>query len=274
MAVVGGWLLKPSLVFPSGGISSSPAVKKGLSGSIRFKSITDFLKEKVDYDISFLWFKRAAVGRLEFLPDGDGYKAVLRAETKGFVGFFTSYRKHLYISHLTYLPEENRFRVSLFERHVIIKDREEKTFNYLDYEKGVYSWKDYKGGRLVEDKSEPIPEGQEYEDILSAFYNFRLGLYGPIQKGRDFQVRTMPEKGRSTIDVSIAGDEEAKKGRRFFGDSFDDRLVYVKVKVPKEIFNSKTGEVSILIDDKILPIHGIVEDYVGFGDVVGVLKKV
>jgi len=114
----------------------------------------------------------------------------------------------------------------------------------------------------------------EYEDILSAFYNFRIGAYGPIKRGRAFKVRTIPEKGKSTIDVDIPDREGAAKSKWLFGRHFDEDLLLVKVRVPKEIFRSKTGEVSILIDDRIVPLQGIVQDYIGFGDVKGILKNV
>ena len=239
-----------------------------------FKTIDDFLGEDVAYDISFLWFKRAAEGRLKFTREGEGYMAVLEAETKGVVGFFTSYRRHRYVSHLSWLPETKKFRVDLFERHVIIGKREEKTYTWLDYDRHMMSWEDYKRGALRENKSEPIPNGVEYECILSAFYNFRMGVFGPVKRGRNFSIRTIPEKGKSTIDVSITTREEALRKRRLFGKAFDPRLFCLSVRVPKEIFRSKTGEVSILFDEELLPVVGVVKDYIGFGDVKGMLKRV
>jgi hypothetical protein len=158
-------------------------------------------------------------------------------------------------------------RTSLFERFVIIGKQEEKTMTRLDYGSMSVSWQDYKNGKLAEETSEPVPEGTEYEDILSAFYNFRLGVYGPASTGRSFQVKTIPEKGQSVIDVNIPGEEEAEDMKRLFGLHYDERLIYVKVRVPKEIFKSKNGEVYIWVDDRIAPVKGIVKDYVGFGDV-------
>lgn len=273
MAILAGWLVRPRLVLsaPHKSIPVMKGSKKKRSAA--FKTIDYFLHENVNYDISFLWFRKAAVGSLKFEREGDGYKAVLEAETRGVVGFFTSYRKHRYVSHLSYMPERDKFLVSLFERYVIIGKRVEKTFTWLDYDSRVIGWKDYKNGKVVEDKSEPIPDKVEYDDILSAFYNFRMGVYGPIERGRNFRIRTMPEKGKSSIDVNITTREEAIKKRRLFGDAFDSDLFHLSVRVPKEIFKSRTGEVSILFDEEILPIQGVVRDYIGFGDVRGVLRR-
>lgn len=279
MAAITGWLLRPRVVLSaqeaSQFLKAPPLqnVKKAIT-KLSFKSIDDFLSENVRYDLAFLWFKKAAESKVSFSRDGKGYKAVLEAETKGVVGFFTSHRKHRYVSYLTYFPAENRVRTSVFERTVVIGKRKEETFTYLDYDKKMMEWKDYKKGRLVETKSEAIPDGIEYECILSAFYNFRLGFFGPIEKGRQFAVKTIPEKGRSTIDVDITSDKEALKKRRLFGKYFSKSFYNVNVKVPKDIFKSRSGEVSMLIDEEIVPVHGVVKDYIGFGDIKGRLVNI
>ncbi|MBI5186739.1 MAG: DUF3108 domain-containing protein [Nitrospinae bacterium] len=250
-----------------------PLFAESISDSaIPFKTIDYFFNEKADYDISFLWFDKAAEGSFQFMREDDGFKAVLQAETKGFIGFLTSYRKHVYISHLVYVPEKGKLRARVFERNVVIGDKTERTITYLDYGRRLMEWEDYKGGKLKEKKSQEIPAGMEYEDILSAFLNFRLGVYGPIERERKFSINTIPEKGQAIIDVNILSREAALKLKSMFGKDYREDLMPIKVKVPKEIFKSKTGEVAILMDDRILPIIGVVENYIGFGDIRAVLR--
>jgi hypothetical protein len=104
MAVIAAWFVRPRLVFPETAEGLVPVTGRGAG----FKTIDHFLNEKLDYDISFLWFSKAASGSVTFSREGKGYKAVLQAETKGFVGFFTSYRKHRYVSHLSYIPVKDK----------------------------------------------------------------------------------------------------------------------------------------------------------------------
>ena len=239
----------------------------------RFKTIDHFLNETVRYDIGFLWFTKAASGSLTFRREGEGFAALLEAETKGIVGFFTSHRKHRYVSHMISVPSENRFKISLFERYVTVGSREEKTLTRLDYGAGRMTSTFFKGGEQVEERVEAIPHDVEYEDILSALYNVRIGRYGPLVAGRSFKVLTIPREGKSVIDVEIATPEEAKRRRFLFGSSSSDAFLNARVRVPKEIFESKTGEVALLFDDSILPVHGIVKDYIGFGDIRGTLLR-
>jgi len=236
------------------------------------QSISDFLDERLEYDISFLWFKKAAVGSASFSREGDGYKAVLQAETKGFVGFVTGHRKHVYISHMKFDPEKKKLRTHLFERFVTIRKSEEKTLNWIDYKQRSLAWKDYKEGQLVVERVDSIPEGLEYEDILSAYYNFRLGVFGPAEEGRKFQVNTIPEKGESVIGVNISSEEAAEESRRLFGRGYNETFRHIKVRVPKSIFRSKRGEVDVWIDGRMRPVKGIVKDYVGFGDIRSALS--
>jgi hypothetical protein len=113
---------------------------------------------------------------------------------------------------------------------------------------------------------EPIPEGVDYEDILSAYYNARIGHYGPLEAGRHFQIRTIPSEGESVIDVEFASIHETLRWRRkLMGDS-EERFTAAKIRVPRKIFESKTGEVSALFNEALIPVQGVVKDYIGFGD--------
>lgn len=275
MALLAGWLIRPRLSFPSVSQFIKTPVSLPVKGNdqANLKNIDYFLNEKVSYDIHFLWFTRAAAGSLHFSREGEGFKAILEAETKGFIGFLTFYRKHTYISHMSYLPERNKMRADFFERYVTIGGKAEKTFTWTDYDRRVLIRKDYKREKLVENAEEPIPEGVEYEDILSAFYNVRLGYYGPVRRGRQFIIRSLPSEGVSTIEVNFTTREESIKSSHLFGDKFDADMLSARVKVPRDLFKSKTGEVNILFDDAIVPVYSVVKDYIGFGDIMAVLKK-
>lgn len=275
MVLFTAWLLKPRISFPAGSELVALPVRSALEdkGEVSLKDIDFFLEEKVNYDINFLWFTKAAVGKLYFLREGNGFKAVLEAETRGFIGFLTFYRKHIYISHMSYFPDLKRMRVDFFERYVKVGSSEEKTLTWTDYDRQVLRRKDYKRGSLIENVEEPIPEGVIYEDILSAFYNVRLGYYGPIKRGRQFIVNSLPSDGVSTIEVNFTTKEESLKHRDLFGDKFDENMLGARVKVSKDLFKSKKGEISMLFDDALVPVYGVVEDYVGFGDIMGILKR-
>lgn len=261
MLVFAGWLLRPRLSFPAS-TSSIPSTKgRGGKGGVE-----GFLGEESNYNIALLWFKRAAKGSFRLTREGDGYMAILEVETIGFIGFLTSYRHHIYRSHMSYNPDDGRLRVKLFERYVTIGKRIEKTLTRLDNEAGHMNARFFEKGELVKVLDEPIPEGVIYEDILSAYYNVRLGNYGPLDPGRHFEIRTIPSEGESLIKVEVATDDEAIKWRRKLKIDPGDKIIAATVRVPRKIFESKTGEIKALFNEAIIPVQGVVKDYIGFGD--------
>ena len=263
MLLFAGWLLKPRLAFPARPPTLPPTYK--IIEELE-RSIEGFLDEKFNYDIAFLWFKKAASGSFKLTREGDGYMAILEAETKGFIGFLTSYRRHIYRSHMSYLPDEKKLRVHFFERHVTIGKKVEKTLTRLDNDKGIIQASFFEKGELVRVEDEPIPKGVEYEDILSAFYNARIGHYGPLEAGRHFQIRTIPSEGESVIDVEILSRDEALQWRRDLMEGSEEKFIAAKIRLPRKLFESKKGEVSALFNEALIPVQGVVKNYIGFGD--------
>ena len=262
MLLFAGWLLRPRLSFPAAPPPMPPTkgqrgIKRGPEG---------FLDEESNYNIAFLWFKKAATGSFRLTREGDGYMGILEAETRGFIGFLTSYRRHIYRSHMSYLPDEGNLRVKLFERHVTIGKRVEKTLTHLDNEAGRLNARYFKKGQLVKVVDEAIPDGVVYEDILSAFYNVRLGNYGPLDPGRHFEIRTIPSEGESLIKIDIASQDEALKWHRKLKRGAGEKIIAATVRLPRKLFESKKGEVTALFNEAIIPVQGVVKDYIGFGD--------
>jgi hypothetical protein len=141
---------------------------------------------------------------------------------------------------------------------------------------------DYRGRRFIQRRmnrmgvfiqsEEEIPVGVIYDDFLTAFYNFRRGVYGVIQRGGRYRVRTVPKAGISTIDVEIATEEEEMRFRHGKRDKRGAKYeYYVTVSLDKEITGSRTGRVKGWVSRDLVPIEGTIEDVVFVGDVRGFL---
>jgi hypothetical protein len=256
-----------------GRISSAPGrlalSEAGASGEQDI--ISAFRGEALRYQIEFLWFTPAATGSILFEEEkgNRGYKAILEGRTSGLIGWLTRYRRDIYTSYME-VSDGGRLKPLRFEEDVVIGEKVRKKVYRFDYRAGKLIRRRMNRRGVFIRSEQVIPEGVVYDDFLTAFYNFRLGVYGKIQRGRRYRVRTIPKKGVSTIDVEIATREEEMRRRQRAGDK---RLgeYYVRVFLDKEITKSKTGKVEGWASRDLVPIEGTIEDVVLFGDVHGVL---
>jgi hypothetical protein len=94
---------------------------------------------------------------------------------------------------------------------------------------------------------------------LTAFYNFRNGVYGKLEKGQSYEIPTLPEKANKTLTVQIRTDEEEKAARlienRLFANDF-----LLRVKIPKEIFKRENGEIFFWASKHYIPLENTVKD--------------
>ena len=242
-------------------------------------------EENYLYDVDFIFFKNVAEGILRLRRLNNlSYRAELIAETKGFIGFLTGYRKNYYASEMEYDPARGRFLTRHYTKAVHRGPNISKTTMAIDREARTVQWATTFNGEPLEKGTEPIPGGVTYEDLLSAFFNFRGGGFGPVSKGRHLTVVTLPaydtskeekESGESLVrdfDIRIADPASERRYREIYGREKEKGFL-VLVKVPKELFGQETGEVRVWFDEGLVPVSATVDRAYYFGDVHGTLRK-
>jgi hypothetical protein len=233
-----------------------------------FKSkgdITRFAGETLYYDISFLWFDNAASAKVQFFKERGSYFSTLEASTKGFVGFFTSYRKHFYKTEFEVIDNGETLRPISFLRQVTIGDQAEITRHQFNYITKKHIWSKFLNDEKVETGINDIPADHSFHDILTAFYNVRNSSYGPLKKGNHFKIKTIPEKGHDEISVHISSEQDEEAFRAIEGREKKDELL-LNIIVPKEIFKSTTGELMVWSSTHYIPVETTVKDYILLGD--------
>ncbi len=243
--------------------------------------------ESFTYNIQFLLFTKAAQGRLSIRPiGGRRYRAELTAETKGLAGILMYGRENHYISEMEFDPIRRRFISRLYIKQVRKQAGVERTEAVIDTESGMVKWKYFWREKLYGKGHDPIPEGARVEDLLSGLFNFRIGGLGPVERGRNITLFTLPNyKAKATNEGEDSEEEEFQKFeiriptaeaerayRKWFGRSGEKGLL-VLVKVPKNLFGQETGEVRVWLDPEMVPVATTVEDAIYYGDVYGVLVK-
>jgi len=227
--------------------------------------ITRFEGETLYYDISFLWFDNAASAKVQFFKKRGRYYSTLEASTKGFVGFFTSYRKHFYKTEFEIIDDGKSLRPISFLRQVTIGDQAEITRHQFNYNTRKHTWSKFSNDKEIETGINDIPADHSFHDILTAFYNVRNGSYGPLTKGNHFKIKTIPEKGHDEISVHISSEQEEEAFRVVEGREKKDELL-LNIIVPKAIFQSTTGELMVWSSTHYIPVETTVKDYILLGD--------
>jgi hypothetical protein len=253
--------LKTSALINAQGEYSSFAPK----GDIR-----RFAGETLTFDIDFLFFEKAATAKVQFYEYQGKYFATLSAETKGVVGFFTSYRKHYYKSSFDIVDQGRRVRTHKFERDVIIGKEKERTVHFIDYISRTHFWFLFSGGELKDRSRDLIPEEVIYDDVLASFYNLRNGVYGDLKKGGTYKIDTVPEKSMKSITTYISTEKEQERFRINEERTKNNELL-LKVTVPKDVFKTKTGELVFWTSNHYIPLETTIKDYLLLGDLHGKL---
>lgn len=265
----GGFLLSLSPFSASGALGDLiPTIRQRRSRSIA----ESFSGEELVYEIGFWLFKRVALGRLSFsaTENRGRYLAILETETLGILGWVSRYRVDTYRSIMEETEEGTRLRSLSFEEDVKIGNRNEKRVTQFDYERRKWTTLKWRKNGSIQRIEEDIPPGRFYDDFLTAAYNFRYGVYGPVERGKVYTVPTFPRKGSTSYEVRVASREEEEKRRRS-EKVRDQKEFFLKLKMDAEITHSREGRIEGWLSKDFLPVEGTLKDVLLFGDVRGTL---
>ncbi len=228
--------------------------------------------EKYHYDIAFLWFDRLAEAELNLQPthEPNRWQATLQAQTLGIAAWLTSERAQSYVS-LMQLDKQEGFTSLRHDSNIIKTKQGRKRVRlkrYLfDHEKKIIIQRVNRNGQQKKDLVLPMPSAKP-NDILTAFYNFRQGLYGPLIKGAKYRIPTYSRQVASDIIVDVLADKERPRRPKFPQDG-----LLLKVQIDKEVFDTDNGIVYVWLDEQGRPAQVVVEDVIGMGDVRCTLQK-
>jgi len=256
-----GWFCLCLLLASVGSAVAAPAVAPKVT-------IDSWVGEALVYDIAFLWFDRIAEGQLAVSPGPrpGTYRALLEARTLGVAAWVTSDRVQRYESLMETGPD-GHLR-SLTHESRIIKGPEGKRKDrgkryQFNHGKGEVSYARTRDG--VPGAAEILPiTGIPPADILTAFFNFQAGVYGPLAPGGKYRISALAKKGVGWIEAEVLPERRwpAK-------EYFPKNGTLVKVRVDPEVFETKDGILYIWFDQALRPERGIVENVIGLGSIYG-----
>ncbi len=264
-------MIRKRRLLPSLGLlflSLLPGVSWGTNGADSIGQ--KFSGEVIKYQVGFWIFFPVGGGVADFRNLGYGkYMLSHEGQAQGFVGWLTSYRREIYRSTMRTINNGRRLIPLRFEEHSIIGEWFRKKTTVYDYAARKVFMEVEKEGEKSREEIE-IPVGTLYDDPVTAFYNLRSGVYGKVEPGREFLVRTLPEKGKEEIRFIVASKEETEILRAKETEKAGKDL-FVRIVLDREMWGKKKGELEIWFSKDLVPISGVVKDIRFFGDIRGKL---
>jgi hypothetical protein len=226
--------------------------------------------EDLWYEISVLYFIKAAVGRVSFQRTArpGHFRAIAEAHAVGFVGWATNYRKVGFYSDLAVMDQGGTPRLVTvrFRRETTREDTQYRSIHQFDYKRRRWFYRVYQDGKLTRARSRPIPDGVWYDDLITAAYNFRLGVYGPPKKGMSFSVSTIPYQGVDRFTVRLCTQEEEAR-ESAIREKVPEAAYIVHVPIDQKVFGIKAGLARFVGDKDLKPLAVAIQDTGHFGDV-------
>ncbi|MBI5903695.1 MAG: DUF3108 domain-containing protein [Deltaproteobacteria bacterium] len=258
----------PGVCLPGGTPAAAP-VQQSLP---KAANIADaFVNEELSYSIGFWLFEGVAFGKVSLKKGENGdYTATLTAHTAGALDRILYHREDTYVAHFRLAEGGRRFVTTSFDKTIESGGKVKKSLTTFHYDRGEMSWNSREEGRGERSGVEKLPPGVYYDDPIGAFYNFRFGVYGPVEEGRKYQIPSFPKKGVvPMIHLRIADRGEFMEANSKETDA--DYLSYATI--DRDLFGSQTGNIEIYFTRGMVPVEAVVKDLIFFGDVRGTLIK-
>jgi len=237
--------------------------------------IRRFSGETLYYDIDYMIFSQAATAQISFFEENGKYKSLLTVETRGFIGFITSYVKHVYEATFDIVDNGKRLRTLKFNREVTVGGDRERIVHALDHSSLLHSMFFYQNKKLINQFKKPLPTGYQ-DDVLGAFYNIRNGVYGKVEKGQKFEIPTFWTKGteeknkgqqpKPMLVQILTGAERQQVEQEEDEGKLRNSKILVKMMVPSDLYETKNGELYYWASNHFIPTESLYKDFILFGD--------
>jgi len=224
-----------------------------------------FKGEELAFDISFWLFKNAAHAQMTFKKTGDIYIATMEAQTSGFIGFISRNLNERMTSTMRFDSRRGCFQPLSYQEVFTQGERTRKRTVTFNHDKRVFTVT-YEGTGVKKKTITKKLFKPDCDDLLTAFYNVRLGYYADTHKGSRFPIIIYTKERPSTMQVSFPDDG------RILPKNPCNGTHYVVISMDKDLTSIASKELNGWLSKDLVPLCGTVEDAYLFGDLKIMLR--
>jgi len=193
--------------------------------------------EKLKFRVEYLFWKDVALGQLTLKSLGPGrYQAEIYGEPLGLLKLLTGERRDTYQTEM--VSRGGKLLPMVYREECRKRGKRYLKEYRFDYDQGVLELWQLKEGQGLVRKWRTTLKDPVY-DPLTAFYNCRLGLLGPIREGETFKVSGIPYPEPEEIEVRIG--PETAAGRK------------IMIALHNNAFENDRGVVYAYLDNALVP---------------------
>ncbi len=195
--------------------------------------------EDLNFRVEYLLWKEVARARLTMTSLGAGrYRVELSGEPQGILKALGGSRHDSYQTEMIW--RDGKFAPLVYREESQKKNKHSLKEYRFDYQKGqLVLWQLKEGKGVMVPKWHTTLRGATIQDPLSAFYNYRLGLLGPLKEGETLRLEGIPYPKPEEIEVSMG--PETAWGRK------------VTISINNRAFASDRGTVFAYLDGSLVP---------------------
>ena len=193
--------------------------------------------EKLKFRVEYLFWKDVAQGQLTLKCLGPGrYQAEIYGEPLGLLKLLTGERRDTYQTEM--VSRQGKLLPLVYREECRKRGKRYLKEYRFDYDQGVLELWQLKEGQGLVRKWRTTLKDPVY-DPLTAFYNCRLGLLGPIREGETFKLSGIPYPEPEDIEVRIG--PETAAGRT------------IMIALHNDAFENDRGVVYAYLDNALVP---------------------
>jgi hypothetical protein len=222
--------------------------------------------EELNFDVGFWLFKNAAHARMTLNKNKSDYIAVFEAKTFGFIGFLARHLSETMQSVMRYDTQSRKFKPAYFEEVLTQGEKTRKRIVSYNYAQNTFTVT--QGGTNIKSTSitRKLPH-KECDDLLTAFYNFRLGRYGEVARGKSFPITICVKQRPSKIIITVPEVNTPAAKNPCTTET------PVTIAMDRDITHIASKRISGCLSMDLVPLSGVVEDAYLFGDLTITLKE-
>lgn len=237
-------------ILGAGGILNSlwPSLAETAQGNEVPPDLGAWVGRALEYKVSCPMVEDFAEGQIwiQKVSSSKKYLVAMKTRLKGIVGVLSLQRTDLLASVVQWEPKKGRF-VPLWHADQVARQGSWRRKVLVFQEEGE-AFTEYKLSPEGSRKKNVPPQGRPLDDPLSAFLNWRAGVYGPLRPGQVFLIDNLARREPLALRLTVASEEEARSKRP--SSQAENWNFLLRADLEKEVAESVRGSLEGWLDEQ------------------------